>query len=91
MTLKKKMTQIFFPSTPEKKNQQLYCYINHLSKVVIVRLLGLKDRHCERVIFPGEKFFFEANDNCQIEVSQQTNIGIIQDIIDCSQLKLRDN
>lgn len=82
------MTRIFLPLDLNNNTQQIYCYINHSAKVVIARIIGLVGRHCERVIFPGEKFLFKADDNCELEISQQTNIGIIQDTIACSQLKV---
>lgn len=85
------MTQIFFPPTSKQNNKQVYCYVNRLSKVVIVRILGLKDRQCERVVFPGENFLFTADDDCKLEINQQTNIGIVQEIIACFQLKVSEN
>lgn len=80
------MTQLFFPSGLDTKNQQMYCYVNRSSKVAIIRILGLVDRHCERVVFPGEKFLFEADDNCKLEINQQSDRGIIRDIVLCSEL-----
>ncbi len=82
------MTQIFFPPNLDNKCQTLYCYVNKFSKVVIAKIHGIKDRQCERVIFPEEKFLFWANDNCEIEIIQQTNIGIIQNVLSCSQLQV---
>ena len=64
-----------------------YIFKNNSTKIVIARVIGLRDRHCERVIFPGEKFIFEATNNCQLQISQQTEIGIIEDVIFCLQLK----
>lgn len=85
------MTQIFFPPSPEVKQQKTYCYINNHATVVVVKLINIDDRHCERVIFPAEKFLFTADDSCEIEVHQQTNTGIIKDIIACSKLEVIDN
>ncbi|MEL7408796.1 MAG: DUF1830 domain-containing protein, partial [Cyanobacteria bacterium J06558_2] len=58
------------------------------TKVVIAKINMLKDRHCERVIFPNEKFLFTADENCELEIYQQTDGGIIKDVIPCSELKL---
>lgn len=82
------MTSIFLPPNLNNNSQQIYCYINNSAKVVIARIIGIVDRHCERVIFPGEKFLFKADDDCELEISRQTNIGIIQDTIACSRLKI---
>ena len=85
------MTQIFFPPSPEVKQQKTYCYTNNHATVVVVKLKCLDDRHCERVIFPAEKFLFTAEDSCEIEIHQQTNIGIIKDTIACDKLKVIDS
>ena len=82
------MTQIFFPPNLDDDSKQLYCYRNTTEKIVIAKVRGLEDRHCERVVFPEEKFLFEANQDCELEISQQTTIGIIRDMIPCTQLQI---
>ena len=81
------MTQIFFPSESDVSYQKLYCYTNTVSQIVIAKIRGLVNRHCEKVVFPGEKFLFRASDDCDIEISKPTNAGIIQDRI---QLEVTD-
>lgn len=83
------MTQIFFPPT-DTDSQELYCYTNRTNKVAIARIRNLANRHCERVVFPGEHFLFEAEDSCKLEISQQTNTGIIEDTIPCCEIKKID-
>lgn len=85
------MTQIFFPPKSDISNRKLYCYVNTSSSVAIVRVLGIEDWHGERVVFPSEKFLFRANDNCELEISRQTNVGIINDVISCSRLEVIEN
>jgi len=82
------MTQIFFPPKLDKNRQKTYCYINRLSTVVIAKLSGLENRDCERVVFPTQKFLFMADDKCELEIHQQTDIGIIKDIIPCPRLEV---
>ncbi len=86
------MTQLFSPVDRNVSYQKLYCYTNNIQKIVIAKISGLIDRrferHFERVIFPGEKFLFKANENCKVEISQQTNAGIIKDFIPCEQLQV---
>ena len=82
------MTQIFFPTKPELKQQKTYCYVNNFTEVVVVKMRGMSNRHCERVIFPTEKFLFVASDDCELEIHRHTKIGITRDIIPCSQLKV---
>lgn len=81
------MTQIFFPSQVDGVQQQVYCYFNNTSKMAIVRILGLEERHCERVVFPGEKFLFEAEQDCELEVSKYATGGIVKENIPCSELQ----
>ena len=85
------MTQIFFPSSSDINQQKVYCYVNKFTKVVIAKINGLKNKHCERVIFPAEKFLFMANDNCELEIYQQTDIGIIKETIACCKLEVINN
>lgn len=85
------MTQIFFPSDSNINYPKTYFYKNNSNKVVVVRINDLPDRHCERVIFPGENFLFQAEDDFNLEVYQQTNIGIIHDVIPSSKLKILEN
>lgn len=82
------MTQIFFPPISSIEQQKVYCYVNNFAKVVVAKVNGLKNRHCERVIFPTEKFLFMADDNCELEIHQQTDQGITRDIIACSELEV---
>ena len=82
------MTSIFFPSKPNNRQEKLYCYINNFKQVVVAKIKGLQDRHCERVIFPSERFLFVADEYCELEISQPANMGIIQEVIACSNLKV---
>ena len=84
------MTQIFSPAESSIDYQKLYCYTNNLHQVVVAKIRGLMDRDCERVVFPQEKFLFEANDKCQIEIVQTTITETIKDCIPCSQLQVID-
>ena len=81
------MTQILLPPNSSIDSQKLYCYTNKSEKIVIAQLNDLVERHCERVVFPGERFLFKANDNCELEITQQTNIEFIKNTIPCLKLK----
>lgn len=54
---------------------------------IFLPLNHLVEGHCERVIFPGGRFLSKANDNCELEIERQTNIGFIKDTIPYLQLK----
>ena len=81
------MTQIFFPTKPINQ-PKTYCYVNNFAEVVVVKMRGIDNRHCERVIFPTEKFLFVASDDCELEIHRHTDIGITRNTIPCSQLKV---
>ncbi len=80
------MTKVFLPNDSSLDSQKMYCYKNNTGSIAITRICGLVERHCERVIFPGENFIFEANDDCELEISQQTSAGVITDVISCSEI-----
>ena len=82
------MTQTFVPPNPNTKKQKLYCYINNFPKVVIAKIVGLKNRHCERVVFPQEKFLFMADDDCKLELCQPSNASVVRETITCSNLQV---
>lgn len=82
------MTQIFFPPSSDRKQQKICCYVNNLAKIVIAKISRIKNRDCERVIFPAERFLFAADDDCQLEIDRQTNLGIIRESIACFELKV---
>ena len=84
------MSQIFSPAESSTDYQKIYCYTNNFHQVIVAKIRGLMDRDCERVVFPQEKFLFEANDECQVEIIQKTITGIIKDSIPCSQLQVID-
>lgn len=82
------MTQIFFPPSPNVKQLKTYCYVNKFALIAIAKIKGIKNRQCEGVVFPAEKFLFIADDSCELEIHQQTDRGVIKDTIACSELKV---
>ncbi len=83
------MTQIFFPYTAQAPKQtKTYCYVNNSTQVVIAKINSLENRQCERVVFPAEKFLFTAESDCELEIYQHTNVGMIRDTIACHQLQV---
>lgn len=85
------MTQIFAPKDLPPDSKQLCCYINQTKTIAIARIRDIPGRDCERVVFPQERFLFEAPNNSNLEIYQHTPTGIITDTIPCSQLKLTEN
>lgn len=48
--------------------QRLCGYANTTRSLQVIRIVDKKDRGFERVIFPGERLFFEAPSDAQLEV-----------------------
>ena len=74
------MTKVFLPNDSSLDSQKMCCYKNNTGRIAIASIRGLVERHCERVIFPGEMFLFEANDDCELEIFQQTSPEVITDV-----------
>ena len=82
------MQTFFSPVQKSNREQKVYCYVNDFSHVVVAKVRGLENRHCERVIFPTEKFLFIAHDDCELEIHRYVDTGITKDIILCSDLEI---
>lgn len=49
--------------------ERILCgYVNATSKIQIIRIANVSNWYFERVIFPGERLFFEAVSEAQLEV-----------------------
>lgn len=86
------MTQIFFPSVPEKTETKLCCYTNRTNQLAIIHIKNVPNHYCERVVFPGENFLFEAPLDTQVEIHRYTKTtGIVVDKIECAQLQVHSS
>jgi hypothetical protein len=48
--------------------QMLCGYVNPTSSLQIIRIVNIPNWRFERVVFPGERFLFEAPPNAELEV-----------------------
>ncbi|MBE9169147.1 DUF1830 domain-containing protein [Pleurocapsales cyanobacterium LEGE 06147] len=86
------MTQILASKDLPPNSKQLCCYVNRTKTVafsevapsVIARIRDRSGKYCEWVIFPQERFGFEAPNNSNLEIYQNTPTDIITDSILCS-------
>ena len=77
---------------PGKENQKiLCCYVNATSKAQIARISNIENWYLEHVVFPGERFFFEALPEAELEIYQSLESGeIIGDRWGCDRLKVEE-
>lgn len=62
------MTQIFF-SIPSGYQHKILCYyVNNTNKIQITRITNIANWYFERVIFPKQRFLFEALPEAELEV-----------------------
>ncbi|MBD2086257.1 DUF1830 domain-containing protein [Trichocoleus sp. ST-U3] len=85
------MTQILDSLPPNSSDRILCCYINSTSQIQIARIANIPNWYFERIVFPKERFFFEALPDAQLEI----HTGMIfdaslADTIPCNQLYIQE-
>lgn len=64
-------------------------YINTTSQLQIVRSANIPNWHFERIVFPGERFLFEAPPAGRLEIHTNTLVTtIVSDPICCDRLRI---
>ena len=66
----------------------IFCsYVNTTNLVEVIRIANIPNWYFERVIFPGQRCFFEAPFNAKMEIHTGNTIGaILSDKILCNHL-----
>ncbi len=83
------MTQLFNSLTSECSEPILCCYINGTTEILIAKIKNIPNGGFERVIFPKERFLFEALPTAQLEIHRNTpNKTTFIDVISCSYLRV---
>ncbi|MFB2919979.1 DUF1830 domain-containing protein [Aerosakkonema funiforme] len=76
------MAQTQFNQNLENTDRILCFHINESSQIQIIRLKNIPQLKYERVIFPGERLFFEAVPNAVLEIYSckdgQKNLSSVQ-------------
>lgn len=71
----------------ESPKQLLCLYVNVTNKVQIARITNIENWYFERVVFPGQRLFFEALPQAQLEIhTGMIATAILSDKIPCSRL-----
>lgn len=69
----------------------LCCYVNASSKMQIARITNIPNWYLEHVVFPGERFLFEALPEAELEIYQsvETNEVICERLL-CDRLRVAE-
>ncbi len=74
-----------------RKNQKkmLFChFFNHRNQIVIARISNIPNWYLERVVFPAQRFLFEAPEEAVLEIHSPEQGTIHEDTIPCRDLSL---
>lgn len=75
----------------DEKSSFLCFYINKTSRVQIVRITNIPLFYWEKVIFPGQRILFEAENEAKMEILQSENAtSILADVIPCQRLRMTE-
>ncbi len=85
------MAQILDPLPPEQSGKSLCCYVNATSKIQVARISNVPNWYFERVVFPGQRLFFEAPDEALLEIhTGMMASAILSDTIPCDRLVINE-
>lgn len=85
-TTSRQTTSVSKPSQSTSNNHQsLCCYTNHTSHVQVIRLMNQSHTNWQRVIFPGERFLFEADSESNLEIVNQ----VVSSLVNCRKLLVK--
>ena len=75
----------------DKKSSLLCFYINKTSRIQVVRISNIPSFFWEKVIFPGQRILFEAENEAKLEILQSENATcILADVIPCQRLRMTE-
>ncbi|BAZ46711.1 hypothetical protein NIES4102_37510 [Chondrocystis sp. NIES-4102] len=84
------MAQILDPLPNDKNGSILCCYVNATSQIQIARITNVPNWYFERVVFPGQRLVFEADEKAILEIhSGMMASAILSDTIPCQKLALQ--
>lgn len=86
------MAQILDPLPPEQSGKILCCYVNATNKIQVARITNISNWYFERVVFPGQRLFFEAPRLAQMEIhTGMMASAILSDTIPCDRLMINES
>lgn len=85
------MAQILDPLPPESNHRILCCYVNATSDIQVARICNIPNWYFERVVFPGQRLFFETFSQAQLEIhTGMMATAILADKIPCHELQVHE-
>ena len=80
------MTTVASQSSESKKTMLLCHFFNQRNQVVIARISNIPNWCLERVVFPAQRFLFEAPEEAVLEIHSPEQGTIHEDTIPCREL-----
>lgn len=85
------MAQILDPLPPEQTGKILCCYVNATSQIQVARISNIPNWYFERVVFPGQRLFFESVKEAVLEIhTGMMASAILSDKIPCVRLRVEE-
>jgi len=84
------MTTIASHPLTSKKNMLLCHFFNEKNQVVIARIRNVPNWYLERVVFPAQRFLFEAPEGAVLEIHSPETGTIHEDTIPCQELSVSE-
>ncbi|MEQ8969706.1 MAG: DUF1830 domain-containing protein [Coleofasciculus sp. C1-SOL-03] len=72
--------------TISNNRQSLCCYTNHTNYIQVIRLVNQSHTNWQRVIFPGERFLFEADSESNLEIMGDE---VVSSLVNCQKLLVK--
>lgn len=74
------------------ENKMLLChFFNHRNQVIIARISNVPNWYLEKVVFPAQRFLFEAPEGAVLEIHSPEQGVIHEDTIPCRDLSIEKN
>jgi len=84
------MTTIASHPLTSEKNMLLCHFFNERNQVVIARIRNVPNWYLERVVFPAQRFPFEAPEGAVLEIHSPETGTIHEDTIPCQELSVSE-
>ncbi|GAB4380773.1 MAG: hypothetical protein Kow00121_37710 [Elainellaceae cyanobacterium] len=84
------MTQIFTAFPDSHANKILCYYSNTTSHIQVIKIINIANFCFERVVFPGQRLFFEALADAQLAIFTGSVVSaLLKDKIACKDLQVK--
>lgn len=85
------MTQIFNRLPSEYADRLFCCYANKDKELLVAKITNIPGWRFERVVFPGERFLFEAPSSAVLEIHRNNPHGpTCSESLPCTNLSIAD-